>query len=316
MSTTTASNAASATASCAASSSRGLTRIVCGTDLSTESAHAAHQAAAMAHATGATLDLVSAVSVPLLDELLDWAAGHQAATDAALADTGQRLDALAGELSGAHAVRVQTHVRDGHPVVTVAAVGDAVDADLICVSTRGDGPFGAHFIGTTAEKIAQTARRPVLLVRDGAVGAYERVLVAVDFSDWSAEAVRLAHRLAPTATLHLVHALELWQEGKLHLAGVDEMQVRRYREAARQRALDRLRALRGALLPADAAVELHVLDGADAWMLLVDQAKALDADLIVVGKQGRSALSETLLGSCTRMTLSESDADVLISVGT
>lgn len=300
----------------AASPRPAVARIVCGTDLSAESAHAAQQAAAIAHATGASLDLVTAVSVPLLDELLDWAAGHQAATDAALADARGRLDTLAADLARTHALPVQTHVREGHPVLTVSAVGDAVDADLLCVSTRGAGPFGAHFIGTTAEKIAQTARRPVLLVRDDDSGAYRRVLVAVDFSAWSAESVRLAHRLAPTATLHLVHALELWQEGKLHLAGVADLQVRRYREAARQHALERLRALRDAWLPADAAVECHVLDGADPWMLLVDQARAMNADLLVIGKQGRSALSETLLGSCTRMTLSESDADVLISVGT
>lgn len=307
-------SAASSSSNPSAPPAAGLARVLCATDLSPQGAHAARQAAEIARASGGALALVTAVTVPPLDGLLQWATGIDQATEAEVASARDQLGRLGDELSAAHQVPVTGHVRSGHPVSSITAVSDELDADLICVSTRGPGPFGDHFIGTTAEKVAQMARRPVLLTRAGDLRRYDNVLVAVDFSPWSARALKIARRIAPHGTLHLVHALELWNEGKLRLAGVSDITIRHYREEARQQALQRLNALREEQLPGDEQVELHVVDGADPWMLIVEQVQTLNVDLTVIGKQGRSLLSESLLGSCTRMVLAESGGDVLISV--
>ncbi|MNF17923.1 putative universal stress protein [compost metagenome] len=56
-----------------------------------------------------------------------------------------------------------------------------------------------------------------------------------------------------------------------------------------------------------------VVHGDAAWRI-VEQELELDCDLIVVGKQGESALEELLVGSVTKHVLNESQCDVLVSL--
>ena len=48
-------------------------------------------------------------------------------------------------------------------------------------------------------------------------------------------------------------------------------------------------------------------------MLIVQEEQEQDCDLVVIGRQGRHALDEFLLGSTTRMVVADGAADVLIS---
>ena len=53
--------------------------------------------------------------------------------------------------------------------------------------------------------------------------------------------------------------------------------------------------------------------GAGPWMLIVQEEQEHDCDLVVIGRQGRHAVDEFLLGSTTRMVISEGAADVLVA---
>jgi nucleotide-binding universal stress UspA family protein len=48
-------------------------------------------------------------------------------------------------------------------------------------------------------------------------------------------------------------------------------------------------------------------------MLIVQEEQEHDCDLVVIGRQGRHAVDEFLLGSTTRMVISEGAADVLVA---
>ena len=184
-------------------------------------------------------------------------------------------------------------------------------ADLIVSGDDDDGWCDA-LVGSTAERIARLAQRPVLLVRQAARGPYRRVLVPVDFSPWSEAAVALARRVVPQAALVLMHALDLPGEGKMRYAGVGQGVIARYRDTAERRAHERLRALAAAagspgpdtVVTADAA--------APGWQI-VRAAEDEDCDLAVIGKRGRHALDELLLGSTTRRVIAESRVDILLS---
>jgi nucleotide-binding universal stress UspA family protein len=154
------------------------------------------------------------------------------------------------------------------------------------------------------------------MVRQTPHEPYRRVLVPVDFSPWSAMAIKLALQAAPRATLILMHAVEVPFEGKLRLAGVDDKLVGRYRDAARSEARQKLQALaEDAGLAAD-RYRLVAPDGASPWMQIVQQEQEHDCELIVIGRQGRHAVDELLLGSTTRMVMSECSADVMVSTHT
>jgi nucleotide-binding universal stress UspA family protein len=232
------------------------------------------------------------------------------------ADARDRLHALALDLGQRHGLNVQERLVTGHPVDALTRHAGETDADLVVTGTRGAGFFRGVIVGSTAERIAKRSGRPVLMVRQTPHEPYRRVLVPVDFSPWSAMAIKLALQAAPRATLILMHAVEVPFEGKLRLAGVDDKLVGRYRDAARSEARQKLQALaEDAGLAAD-RYRLVAPDGASPWMQIVQQEQEHDCELIVIGRQGRHAVDELLLGSTTRMVMSECSADVMVSTHT
>lgn len=291
-----------------------LRSILAATDLSAPSRHAAERAASLAKSAGASLVLVHAQSAGALDDLKRWLGGSDEANAAIQADARQRLHAMAQELAQHHAISVDEHLLTGNAVKEVTQYATQANADLLVTGTRGAGFFRGIVIGSTAERIAKCSSRPVLLARQSPHEPYRRVLVPVDFSPWSVASVELAMQIAPEAIIVLMHAVEVPFEGKLRLSGVDESVVRRYREEAKREAQLRLREI--AMQVGLHAERSHLVtpDGADPWMLVVQQEQEFDCDLVVIGKHGRNAIEELLLGSTTRMVISECSADVLVSI--
>ncbi len=292
--------------------------IVAATDLSAPSRHAAERAALLAQAGGAPLTLVHTVGGSALDDLRRWladsrdAAGGEQAAGMVEAEARQQLQALAGELGKRHNITVQTQLVTGNAIEQVTRFADEVHARLVVTGTRGAGFFRGVVVGSTAERIATASACPVLMVRQAPHAPYRRVLVPVDFSSWSLATIRLAQRMAPGAMLVLMHAVELPYLGKMRLAGVAEDVLTRYGSSAREEAWTRLRALSAEAGLTDEQAELAVPAEADPWMLIVQQEQDQDCDLIVIGRQGRNALGDMLLGSTTRMVLAEGMADVLV----
>lgn len=292
-----------------------LRSVVAATDLSAPSRHAADRAARLAAESGATLTLVHALSESALGDLRRWLGEDADAVVAVEADARRRLAAMADQLAERHGIDVGHHLAIGRSVDVVKNHADTAGADLVVTGTRGAGFLRGIVVGSTAERIAKQSQRPVLMARQLPHEPYRRVLVAVDFSPWSVAAIDLARRVAPQASLVLMHAVEVLFEGKLRFAGVDESAIARYRDNARMEAWTRLSeiAARAGLTPDQ--VRLATPHGADPWMLIVQQEQELDCDLIVIGKQGRNLVGDLLLGSTTRMVMLESSADVLVSVG-
>lgn len=289
-----------------------LRTIVAATDLSAASRHATDRAAHLASAHVATLTLVHTLGATALDDLRRWIGEDEDTQTAVQSEARARLRALAEELQERHGARVAEQLAAGHPVQEVTRLASELDADLLVTGTRGAGFFRGVVIGSTAERIATRSARPVLMVRQSVHERYRRVLVPVDFSDWSLGAVELARRIAPDAMLVLMHAVELPYEGKLRFAGVDGAIVARYRDSARREASQRLHELAAQAGLSPDQVRLSLPDGADPWMLIAQEEQERDCDLIVIGRQGRHALADLLLGSTTRMVMAECSADVLV----
>lgn len=290
-----------------------LRSIVAATDLSAPSRHAAERAALLAREHGATLTLLHTLSASALDDLRRWLDGTDAAGAALQDDARGRLHAQAAELGQRFGLAVAEVLALGEAVEEVQRHAGRIDADLVVTGTRGAGFFRGVVVGSTAERMARRSSRPVLMVRQAPLRAYRRVLVPVDFSPWSATAVALASRLAPDAELLLMHAVELPFEGRLRTAGVAEHVVNLYRERARREAREQLEALAQAAKLPPHRVGFATPEGADAWMLVVQHEQEHDCDLVAVGRQGRHALGELLLGSTTRMVMAEGSADVLLA---
>jgi universal stress protein E len=289
-----------------------LRRILAATDLSPGATLATSRAAGLARSAQAELKLLHVLSSGLMDDLRAWLK-----TDARWQDTLHQqarlaLTTEAQALAESTGLTVQTAVVDGHPVQHISDTVNEWQADLLVIGARGDNPLHHLLIGTTAERLLGKARQPLLVVREEPEGDYRRVLVPLDFSVWSESAITLARAVAPGAHLVLMHSFSIPFEEKLRFAGVDDDTLGHYREHARKDARDHLQALvdRHSLQPDD--FTLSLTEG-DAPLHIVSVANDRDCDLIVIGKHGRQAAEELLLGSVTKHVLAEAKCDVLIS---
>lgn len=285
--------------------------ILAATDLSPESRHAVERAAQLAASTGARLDVVLAIASGAIEELRAWV-GAERAIDALEAEAGDELEALVAQVRVRHPVTIEAEVRVGRVIDEILAAAGASAADLVVVGARGASRLRRLALGTTAERLLRRSPQPVLVVRQLPHEPYRRLLLPVDFSPWSDAALRLARAIAPDAHLVLLHAWQVPFEGKLRLAGLDDATIDRYRrevEYAARRLIDALAAAHGL---GDRGWT-PVLHHGEPWAAIAEAEQAHDIDLVVIGKHGRNAAEELLLGSVTKGVVAESTADVLVA---
>jgi len=285
-------------------------RLLCATDFSEHAGVAARRAATVAATLGAELKLLHVLSEPSLRALRDLFPGSVDAEARLLDDARSLLEAEASRLrESAAGAAVQTVLRRGQPDDEILSASQ--DAELLVLGAHGQNPLRDMIIGTTAERLLRKAPCPVLVSRAAPEPRYRRVLVPIDFSEHSERAMRAAASIAPGADLTALHVFELPFEGKLWMAGVPDDEVNRFRAQARAQALRRVLDLAAGIGEAGARFRPHVEQGAAARSIL-ELAGQLDADLIVMGRHGKSAAEAFFIGSVTRHVLSDAACDVLV----
>jgi nucleotide-binding universal stress UspA family protein len=281
------------------------------TDFSNSADQAVRRAALMAASRQARLDLMHVFcsrSLQLLQELLG--VGSERETQLIM-QARQQLGQMADELQRDYGIKVTPEFRMGNVLDEVLAVADK--AQILVLGAHGHSPLRDALIGSLGLRVLSKCRQPILVVKQPPEEAYRHVIVPVDFSPHSAAALRTALTLAPEAKITMVHAFEVPFEGKLMLAGASEAELRRYRSEAQQKALRGIRQMLSDIPIKEASRIVHLVEQADPAVLTLEQAEDWGADLIVIGKHGRSLVEEMLLGSVTRHVLSDAKCDVLVA---
>lgn len=287
--------------------------ILAATDFSPPARHAAERAALLARESGARLTLLHVMQQRAFTDLRDLLGSDAAAIEQRLVDEARdSLARLSEALARTHGVQANVEVRIGSSIDETLRCADDVGAGLVVVGARGEGFLRQLLLGSTAERLLRKSMRPLLVVRQAGRDAYRRVLVPVDFSPWSDAALRVADAVAPQAELMVLHAFEVPFESKLQFAGVEEGALKGYRTASREEALRRLGETvdRAGLAPQ--RLRLLVRHG-DASRTVLELEQEEDCELIVIGKHGKGALEELLLGSVTKHVLAQAAGDVLVT---
>ena len=197
---------------------------------------------------------------------------------------------------------------------TISRAADRLGTDLIVVGSGGGTPLNRWLVGSVANRLVHVARGPVAVVRAGVRSSKKRpakVLVATDGSPGAAKAVRFAARLTsaiPGARLVILTVSTLTADLALTAPGVvralgllpeleradRSVAERILRDAAKQARLGKRATLRyyrpeRRLFAANAILE---------------EAKRQRPDVIVLGRTGRSALADVLMGSVAQRVLS------------
>jgi len=187
--------------------------------------------------------------------------------------------------------------------------------DLVVLGTHGRRAPAHLLLGSVAEEVVRTASCPVMTVRERIkpkpVTETERILVPVDFSKYSKQALTYGKNLATDygATLQLLHVIELtvhpayYTVGKTSLFEIDS--------DLRERSHNKLLALAQEAPGPEVDTEPYVIEGR-ATSDIVKFATENDSDLIIIPTHGLTGLSRFLLGSVTQKVVRRAPCPVLV----
>ncbi|HWC51924.1 MAG TPA: universal stress protein [Nitrospira sp.] len=288
-------------------------RLLLASDFSEWARRAEDYACALAASWRAELTVMTVLEFPPgMDP--EYAVNKQYLTER-MSDASSRLadfKARADQRGIAATARIAT----GIPSEEVIAAALAEESDVVIVGTRGKSGLAHVLLGSTAERVIRMAPCPVLAVhmttteRHAGVEEdipFDRILVPVDFSECSLEAVACAGMVAgqSKASIELLHILEPSSYG------IDfTIESPHEREHKRKRATERLAALASGLTTTGISVTTSLLGGAPADSIL-EVAKKSSCRLIVMGTHGRRGLSHVWAGSVTEAVLRRGTVSVL-----
>jgi nucleotide-binding universal stress UspA family protein len=226
---------------------------------------------------------------------------------------GPARDLLCHTLASLHTV-----VRRGHPAEEILLAAESRPTDLIVVGSRGLSGLSRFLLGSVSDRVARYAPCPVLLARPPA-NDLRQVILGVDGSARAAQAAGwlATFPLPAEAETHLVSVLPPHCTAIYH--GHDiwpalQTEYDRFYEVEQRRASEHLESLTSALTLAEKRATASVEIGDPAHTLL-QVAERNQADLIVVGSHGKSALDRFLLGSVSEKVLRHADCSVVVVRG-
>ena len=279
------------------------------------------QAAAIARATGAEIDLVSVHHSVSHDGY-----GDVPSDDHSWNDEHRYLETVASDLVAGASLHVSHSMLSGDPEEMICRRAADIDADLIVITSHGRTGFSRTWFGSVADGLVRRAPAPVLILRPivgdarrrAARSLFDHVLVPLDGS-------RLATEILPTAV-----DLARCSHARLSLLGVvqpvvtptstvaslvpysimlhDESATGRIVEAAKKELTTVAEGLRAQGV---GSVDPHIVVAGNVAHAIVEFARAHDADLIAISTHGRGT-SRYFVGSVADKVLRASGLPILL----
>jgi nucleotide-binding universal stress UspA family protein len=298
---------------------RPIRRVLCPIDFSDFSRHALDHAVAIARQREARVTALHVFVLAVEGALFTGSAGFQ--TFSLSEANRQALHARVKDFvvsEGGDPSAVDIEIRESPDVAgQILLEATALQSDLLVMGTHGRSGFDRLLLGSVTEKTLRKAPCPVLTIPRRAADAvpfgpapYRRILCGVDFSDSSRAAVALAADFARRGVewLGLAHVIEL---SPAFYDGSGEQVLAMLRTDLEADANARFTALLpGVSSGATCRTEPIVTTGKPYEELLRIAAER-QADLIVLGVQGRGVLDRVLFGSTAYHVVRQAACPVL-----
>jgi nucleotide-binding universal stress UspA family protein len=227
-----------------------------------------------------------------------------ARTEALRAKVQAQLAALGGEMAG-----WPLTLRVGRLAPTIARVGAEKKASLILLGLSRRGPLDRWLGREFVVRIAHLASAPVFAVASDLVDLPRQVVLAVDFSEFSLQAVRSALPcIVPDALLHLVHVA--WEPAGDREAGIAGTPIALADYV--KKVEERLEELGSELERYGVSTRAHVLVG-DPTREILHLAEEIGADLIVSGSHGAGFFGRLVMGSVSSRLVHGAGCSLLIA---
>ena len=299
-----------------------LNRILLARDFSPVSDHALRYALDLAQRTGSELHMLYA---RVLHEDA-FAPDDPPSPSADVEAIRDRMQATGGDAPRGDAVplvdAVERDVAAG-PAILRSATDHNIA--LIVMGTHGRRGVRRMLLGSVAEEVVRHADRPVMTVRGTedeaapAAPAIDRILVPVDFSEPSRDALHTAQAFAGLygARLDVLHVIEDRLHPAFYVGGVQSLD--RLEPRLNEKVADALDdfvvdALGADALGADAEAALHVVRGRPVQRI-PEFVEDNGTDLVALSTHGQTGLQHFLMGSVAQKVVRHVGCPVLTVKG-
>jgi universal stress protein E len=280
----------------------GLNRLLTATDFSSRAERALQRAHQLSDQFSAELHILHVV-----DDDQPAALADQEARQA-----GDLLDGIVTSLPQVRQAQPTPIVRKGDPFAEIVSTAADLNADLVVMGPHRKQLLRDVFVGTTIERVMRTGQRPVLMVNTEPAGPYNRVLVAIDLSDASGNALRTARELGllDSAFVVLLHAFEPLAKGMLIYANIERERIEEYVESEAAEAQRAISSFLASLEMSDLAYTVRLEEGSPYETIRRSVART-KPDLVVIGTRGLTGIRRVLLGSVADAVLRGVECDIL-----
>lgn len=286
-----------------------LKQVLVGVDFSPCSATALRQATRIAKWSQARLKVVHVLETLLVVDIQEaMSVMQEDIVNMLMADAKQSWQAFAAKIPGAGSLPFEVEINSAVAGLTRRAGEEGVG--LLVIGTHG--PEVKKAVGPVATGCVRRSPSDVLLVQEPHDRPYTTVIACVDFSPTSHRAVEQAAAVAArdSATLYVIHAYSApWHKSALKKSPATTDLDVRYRDMMLARLQEFCKPM-GAemtyLKPRYQLVE-H-----DSHAHGIGQfARQIGADLVVLGKRGKTNLRDVFLGSTAERVLRDAPCSIL-----
>lgn len=208
---------------------------------------------------------------------------------------------------------VERDVAAGPAILNYA---DVHDIDLIVLGTHGRRGIRRVLLGSVAEEVVRRAEQPVFTVR-GVLDErpvpdlqIDRILVPVDFSDFSREALRYAREWTTLydASIDVLHVVEEKLHPAFYVGGVQS--IYDVEPDIENKATKKLEQFVQNTPGPDATIRTHITFGNPAHGI-ADFVEEEGTDLVAMSTHGQTGLQRFLLGSVAEKVVRHVECPVL-----
>lgn len=184
--------------------------------------------------------------------------------------------------------------------------------DLLVMGAHGKYSIHDWFVGTTTEFVAKKTFCPVLIIKKTSKKSYQKILVPVDFSTASKEALQFASTLFPNNDFHLLHVGDHEYEDILKKEeNISKEKVKTMRESILFLMKDKTKNFIKSFSTKLSKIPMEIKLGYPG-VVIIDEAKRLNQDLVIMGTEGHSQRHYLFIGRVASRVLIEIDRDILL----
>jgi nucleotide-binding universal stress UspA family protein len=288
-----------------------LSHILVATDFSEPSLIAVNRAGQLARQHGAELTVFHGLDVSQLGLL---PRGFDALTGDAGTNIKQesleRLQKLAESVKAQGVPKVNALLVDGNAQKAISLALNTSKADLLVVGGHGEGFWHELFLGSYISSLLAHSTVPVLVSKQASPVEYKNILIPVDFSKASDSLIQTAKTIAPKAKKTLLHIPVAPLEGMMRLKRASADEISTYKKLCTDEAQTKLSTLLESAN--DPSFSAQIVGHNYAPSEIISYQMDNLCDLVLIGKHGTGFVSDLLIGSVSKLVISNVSCDTLV----